>query len=216
MDFFKKPPDWVVNNSTEGARSFLENGGWYAVLGVIGLIVVWILWALASKIVRALVGGRKKKAPKLNLTENLMAIPAPPPLTGDRRLTVEGVPVRLRLVVLAPAGRAYEVNTAAAHQILDKVLPGLGQIAEDDQPLVRLWPFQLSYEGFANQFHNNTPKPEGEDEPSRWVLLAGRAHIGSNQIMLGLGLQAVKPTTVGRLHLDRHDWSNKLRIRTRE
>lgn len=216
MDFLLKPPQALTNNLPEGVRTFLENGGWLGVLGVGGLILLLLVWKIAAGIMKAFFKKPEKKERKLNLSEDLSAIPQPPPLTGDRRLTVEGVPVRMRLVVLAPAGRAYEVNPAAVNQILDKIMSGLGQIAQDDKPVVRIWPFQLSYEGFANSFHNNMPVPEGEDEPTRWVLAAGRAQMGNQQIMLGLALQAIKPTTVGRLHLDKHQWSSSLRIRTRE
>jgi hypothetical protein len=216
MDFLRKPPDWLTGAAPEGVRSFLENGGWYAVLGVAGLIILLILWLLVARLIRAVFGGGQDKDPTLVLDEDLEALPAPPPLTGDRRLTVEGVPVRLRLVVLAPAGRAHIINPMAVSQILDHALPGLAKIYADDRPQVRVWSLQLSYEGFANQFHNHMQVPGDEGDPSRWVLLAGRAQLDKNQIMLGLALQAGKPTTVGRLRLDKHEWTSTLRIRTRD
>jgi hypothetical protein len=216
MDFFSKPPDWVTSNLPEGMRAFLQNGGWYAVLGIGGLILLLIGCLVGKRVLAALGGSRPKKSSGEELEEDLRLIPAPPPLTGDRRLTVEGVPVRLRLVVAAPAGRAQEIDAPSVRQILDQVLPGLSKIADDDVPRTRIWPAQLSYEGFANKFHKNTPVPEGEHQPSRWVLMAGRAQLDKNQVLLGLALQAAQPTTVGRLRLDKYQWTTFLRIRTRE
>src|SRR5262249_45355839 len=132
------------------------------------------------------------------LEEDLESIgPAPPP-SGDRKLTIEGIPVRLRLVVLAPAGTGYEVSEGMAAKVLARVVPGLGDVIERDRPRTRVWPHQLSYEGFANTFHRNTPVPEGEDNPSPWVLLAGRADVGGRQVLVGLGLQAARPNRIGR------------------
>lgn len=212
MENLGKPPQWLLNSLPEGVRPLLEGSGWYIVLALLGLLVLLILFA----VVRSLFGKSRPKKDKTDLRIDLTAIPAPPPSTGDRRLTIEGTPVRLRLVVVAPAGRAYDINPEAIQALLNRVLPGLGDIAERDKPHVLIWPFQLSYEGFANQFHSNTPLPEGEDEPSRWVLAAGRAHLGSNQVLLGLGLLAVKPTTIGRRRVEMHDWPNVLRIRTKD
>ncbi len=216
MEFFRRPPDWLTRSAPEGVRTFLENGGWYVVLGALGLIVLLLLWIILRGLGRAFSRKQSDEEETPDLTEDLEVLPAAPPLTGDRRLTVDGVPVRLRLIVLAPAGRAYDINPAAVPQILDRILPGLGQICVDDQPQMRIWPFQLSYEGFANQFHNHMSVREKDNEPSRWVLLAGRAQFDRTQVMLGLALQSQKPTTVGRRRLDRHEWAGTLRIRTRE
>src|SRR5262249_24565712 len=150
-------------------------------------LVLLMLWML----LRSLFRRRRKRSPpkpRDDLEEDLESLPPAPQSTGDRRLTVEGVPVRLRLVVVAPAGTGYNVKPETINKVLDRVLPGLGAVAETDQPRTCIWPKQLSYEGFANTFHRNTPIPEGEHEPTRWVLVAGRADIGDHQILIGLGL----------------------------
>ena len=95
-------------------------------------------------------------------------------------------------------------------------MPGLGRICEADRPRVRVWPQQLSYEGFAKHFHRNTRIPEGERQLSRWVVVAGRAKFGSKQVMLGLALQAIKPNSIGRKTIDAHQWDELLRIRVRD
>ena len=122
----------------------------------------------------------------------------------------------MRLVVVAPAGNDAEVDIEEVQAMLERVLPGLSDICQGDRPRIKVWPRQLSYEGFAKLFRRNMMTPEGEGEPSRWILLGGRAKLGKQQIMLGLGLQAAKPTTVGRRTVDAHEWPTVLRVRVRD
>ncbi|MCI0463374.1 MAG: hypothetical protein L0Z62_41080 [Gemmataceae bacterium] len=205
-----KPPQWLSDLLPDEVRNFLEGGGWWLVLGVLALLILLLLWTL----VRGLFAG--KPAPvrrSADLEEDLESIGPAPPHSGDRKLTIEGVPVRLRLVVLAPAGDVMQVRAERAGEVLNRVVQGLADIVERDQPLVRVWPRQLSYEGFATSFHRNTPVPEGEKNPSRWILLAGRADLGGRQVLIGLALQAVKPTTIGRKTLKPHQWDTLLRLK---
>ena len=95
-------------------------------------------------------------------------------------------------------------------------MPGLGQICTADKPRVRIWPMQLSYNGFTTHFHRCTIVPEGDGELSPWVVVAGRAKLGKNQVMVGFALQALKPTSAGRLTLEAHEWESKLRVRVRD
>jgi hypothetical protein len=214
MDGLTTPPKWLTDQLPEGARTFLQEGGWLGILALLGLLLLFILWKAAGGLFR---GKRPTKVRRdKGLREDLATIPAAPPHSGDRKLTVEGVPVRLRLVIVAPAGTAYEVKPDAIPDVLDRVLPGLGDVWERDRPQTRVWPHQLSSEGFANTFHRSTPAPEGQGRPSRWVLVAGRADLGGRQVLIGLGLQAIKPTTVGRKTLKPHEWATVLRVRVLE
>jgi hypothetical protein len=212
MDELQKPPKWLTDLLPE-ARGFLEGGGWLAVLGVGGLLLLVLLWLTAGRMMRGLFRRAPEAPPQADLREDLAAIAPPPPHSGDVRLTVEGFPVRLRLVILAPAGTAYRLTPEMVPALLDRVVPGLGEAIKRDAPEVRIWPGQLSTEGFANTFHRNTPVPEGERKPSSWVLLAGRADLGERQVLVGLGLQAVKPHTIGRRTLKPHDWATTLRVK---
>ena len=214
MDILHKPPEWLIRLLPEGGvRDFFESWGWYVVLALVGLLVLLIL----SSLVKRMFGGqRSTPAGKSPLEENLGDYPPLAASTGDRQLRVEGVPVRLRLVVVAPAGNDADVDIDEADNLLERILPGLGEFRKGDKARVKVWPRQLSYEGFTKHFQRNMITPEGEGEPSRWVLLGGRAKLGKQQIMLGLALQAIKPTTIGRRTLEAHEWPTVLRVRVRE
>jgi len=214
-NFLKSPPDWLVKMVPEGsARDFVQGQGWYVILGIAALIILLIL----LRLLKSLVPRKEEKIEPVepDLKENLGAYPPPTPSTGDRQLRVEGVPVRMRLVVVAPAGQDADVDINEIEAMLETVLPGLGEICKGDRPRIKVWPRQLSYEGFTKHFQQNMITPESSGDMSRWILLGGRAKLGKQQIMLGMALLAVKPTTVGRRTVEAHEWPTVLRVRVRD
>src|SRR3982751_3310807 len=76
-----------------------------AIAAAVGLVVVFILIAILGGVLRLLFGKRKSEPTGPSLEEHLATYPPLKAGSGDRRLQVEGVPVRLRLIVLAPAGK---------------------------------------------------------------------------------------------------------------
>ncbi|MBI1916585.1 MAG: hypothetical protein HYS12_17895 [Planctomycetes bacterium] len=198
----------------ESVRPHLDGPVGYAVLAAVGLIALLILLLLVKYVLRALVGGWGKDD-ESGLRERLAEYPPPGP-PGSRRLTVEGIPVRVRLVVVAPVGKEHAIAEADVAGLVDGVLRGLRDVLAEDRPRVRVWPPQLSRQGFAPTFHRETEKPESEGRPSRWILVAGQASSGRKPILLGLALWADAPNTLGRVTLDTGRWGEALRIQTRE
>jgi hypothetical protein len=216
MEFLEKPPPWLTDALPEGLRDLLDKGGWWVLLGFAALVILLILWALLSRLVGALFGRRPVLLAPDELQERLADYPPPTTRSGRDQLTYEGLPVRLRLVVLAPAGKEHGITSEAVGPILERVVPGLGSIATHDQAQIRIWPSHLSYEGFAQRFHRNTPLPAGEYEPSPWIPLAGRAKLGRVQVLVGLALWAERATTLRRRTLEPHEWALALRVKQRE
>src|SRR5262245_65596443 len=99
MDFIRKPPEWLTDTFPD-LKGFLENGGWWGILAFLAVIALLIVWAILSRF--SSLFERKQPVPKDDREIDLDAIPEPAPSTGDRRLTVDGVPVRVRLIVVAP------------------------------------------------------------------------------------------------------------------
>jgi hypothetical protein len=192
---------------------------WYILLALAALVALVILYYLLRSLARFLprrLEEREGDRLESPLEEHLEEYPPPKPSTGDRQLKVEGVPVRLRLVAIAPAGKADVIDEEKIGEMLERLVPGLGEVFQADKPRVRIWPLQLSYEGFAKHFHRNTILPEEEGDPTPWVVLAGRAKLGKQQIMVGLALLASKPTTIRRRTLDSHEWPTVVRVRVRD
>jgi hypothetical protein len=185
----------------------------WAVAAGAGLLVVVVVLLLLRKLWRALFGRGEKPGAwdrELDIVLDDCPLPTRPP--GQRQLTVYHQPARLRLVVVAPVGRDGDIDATAVEKLLDRVVPGLGAAAQDDRPRVRVWPAQVSQHGFTASFHRHTPKAAGRGEPSRWVLLAGRAQAGRQPVMVGLGLWADEPNTLDRVNLEPHQWLDVLRL----
>jgi hypothetical protein len=181
---------------------------------VLLLALAWTVRALF----RALLG-RRVRAPidaDSEYIEDLAHCPMPQGQPGDWRLTVYHLPVRLRLVVVAPMGRDADLDATAVEQLLDHVVSGISDVARRDRPKIRVWPSQLSHTGFATAFHRRIRKPEPDGLASRWVLVAGRAQMGRQPLLLGMALWADEPNMVGRLTLEPHQWLDVLRLRKLE
>lgn len=216
MEEIKKNLDRVTEWLPPDVRNFLDGGGWWLVLGVVGLLALLAVWSLLRRLWRALFGRRqaREKDWDREYAEDLSACPLPPRGPGERRLTIYNLPVRLRLVVVAPAGTDADVDATAVERLLDRVVPGLGDVARNDRPRIRVWPPQLSHTGFSAAFHRRTHKSEAEDDPSRWVLVAGRVNLGRQAVLLGLGLWANELNTLGRKSLEPHQWLDVLRVKS--
>jgi hypothetical protein len=207
MDAINQALEPLTKLFPEPVQDFLTGGGWLGVFAFVLLVLVLLGWALVR---------RRRPRPEPDWDKdfrvNLEKCPLPVRPPGERRLTVYHVPVRLRLVVVAPVGTFGKLDATAVEKFLERVVPGLGVAAQEDRPRIKVWPQQLSHHGFAAIFHRCTLKPEPEGDPSRWVLLAGRAHIGKQPLLLGLGAWADEPNNIGRLNLEPHQWIDVVRL----
>jgi hypothetical protein len=190
---------------------------WWAIFGAAALVVLIVLSGVLGRIVRRLFG-RTQAPPDWDAQgqESLADYPPPPGPPGKRRLTVEGVPVRLRLVVIAPLGRRASIDSSAVEGTLNQVVYRLGAICREDEPQVRIWPQQLSQKGFAATFHRYVQKPEADGTPSRWILVAGHTPARPRPWLLGVALYADEPVTIGRLTLEPNRWAEVLRVQVVE
>ena len=114
--------------------------------------------------------GKKPVNLEGGLGEDLSQYPPAPDDAGPRRLAVHGRPVRLRLVVVAPAGKQAFAGDGEVESLLDGVLRGLGQVARQDRPRIRIWPPQLSQQGFAPTFFRlmRCPDPAVRRRTGSW------------------------------------------------
>jgi hypothetical protein len=169
---------------------------------------------VAGLVLLRIAAGRKKPHPDLErgLREDLADYPPPPP-AGKSQLTVNGEPVRVRLVVVAPTGKQQDpITPDDVPDLLDDVLRGLGAIVQADRPRVRVWPPQLSMTGFAPTFHRLVVSPDIGVEKSRWVKLAGPVRTGKQPILLGLALLADELVKFGDTPVEATEWRKLLVI----
>lgn len=173
-----------------------------AVGGAVLLLLLLILWVRR--------GRRPRLDPEAGLIENLGDYPPAGP--GPQRLFLQGQPVRLRLVVLAPMGKRPLPANGAVEPLLDQVLRGLGDIARQDRPRLRVWPPQLSAQGFGPTFFRLSRRPEQAGKPTPWVLAAGPVRAGGQQFLLGVAVCGEGPIEFGNVSLQANQWNEIFRI----
>jgi hypothetical protein len=212
MERIRKVLEPVIDTLPEPLREL-----WLVLLGLIALAILLPLAWYQRHNLRRLVGlppRPPREEPKLD--EDLTLLPPPPPVTRSHRLGVEGVPGRLRLVVIAPVGKGSSLDEKNVDELLDQVRWGLGAVAREDQAVIRIWPAQLSTHGFPALFQRRVRRGEPEDQPSRWVFLAGPTPPRPKSFLVGLALQTETPTNIGRLTMDPGQWIRSLHIEALE
>jgi hypothetical protein len=212
MDFFKNLLDNWAGLLPEGIR----DQGLVLFFGAVLLVLLPIAWFQRRNLQALVVRSFKPAAPPPVLDEDLGSYPPCENLPDVRRLTVEGVPARLRLVVVAPLGKGDQVSENQVEELLNQVLWGLGGLLAQDRPRIRIWPPQLSIHGFPAMFQRNLKKPEADDQSSHWVLVAGSTPPRPRSALLGLALYTDVATNIGRLNMEARDWANALQFQTLE
>lgn len=192
----KKAEDAINNNP-----QFLQ----YAAIGVGALVVLVILVKI--------LGGRKS-IPDMQKSqrEDLGEFPAPT-AAGARTLNLNGLKVRMRLIVVAPSGRQKEtISPEDVPNLLGDLIRGLQTVIKSDKPRIRVWPVQLSVDGFAPTFHRLVESPDADNKKSKWVRIAGPVKIGGKPYLLGMALWSDEPTKIGKIIMQQTSWGSDLKI----
>jgi hypothetical protein len=210
----------LTKHLPQPVQDFLEGGGWWVVLGVLGILALLWIRALVRKlrgVVRPLKrkkGKRRRRVPSpAPLRENLKLIGAGFTDVGPSRLVVKGLPARLRLVVMSMGTQGGgELSEDMADRVLDWIKDGLAEIAANDGPGVRVWPPFYSADGFATALQSNVPIPEPQGMKSHWVELAGAARMGRVVIHVGLLLYAEDVNNLRLIKVKNEQWLDSLAI----
>lgn len=187
-----------------------DEGRW-ACIGVVAALVFLLVLNSMLRRWRA----SKQELPNLELLEELATYPPAPTLaTSQKQLTLYGLPVRIRLIVLGPLGKdSGQLDEHDVESILEKMVPGLKDRLSQDLPRVRLWPTQLSHAGFVAAFRRNTQLPEGEARIRRWVLVVGKVLRDGSPVAVGMALQSSEENTLGPVVLQHaHQWMEVMRF----
>ncbi len=172
---------------------------------------------LISRGLRAWLGKRRRREPDRLRVEplDLATLGEEGPPAVFPRLEAYHLPMRLALAVLAPLGRAVPLPAESeVPALLDHMVPGLRHVMDLHRARARVWPEQLSAEGFTRRFfaHANLPGNHGQGTP--FCVLAGRFTAGEHAYVAGLVLVSDKPNNLGEIVVERETgWLDILRIR---
>src|SRR5437764_13974498 len=112
--------DWIPQE----VRDLLDVEAWWLIELTVSLLLLLLLGLLVRALWRALF---VRKRAKQDWDRDLMVVldecPLPVRPPGLQWLYIYHVPVRLRLVVLAPPGKDAEVDALAVETLLEGILP---------------------------------------------------------------------------------------------
>lgn len=182
-------------------------------LGGIAIVAGLLLIALAFRLFRRRAGPPESPAPDLHI--DLATLPEHGPDPEGPWLEIYGLPVRLAVVVLAPAGRNSPTpEESELSELTESLVPGLWEIVQAHRSLVRCWPFQLSTQGFAHSFFNNVQLPGDRGKGTPWCAVAGRFELGERQFLAGLIGVADRPNSLSQVTVTHvGQWLDVLRVR---
>lgn len=197
----------------ESIRGVLDGPLGIVVLLVVGAVAIFLLawgFSIAWRMVVGTSSGSRTREKK----EILANYPPPPPVSiTPKKLYVEGTRVRIRLLIVAPAGKELIITQDNVKGLMSEVVEDLGAIVNNDKPRIIIWPPQLSLQGFAPTFHRAVETPEAAGESSPWIVLAGPARVGPKKMLIGIALLSEKHMMMGRRDIEMERWHEILTVK---
>lgn len=131
------------------------------------------------------------------------------------RLEYYGTPVRLVVLVLAPAGRGAVLPPKdELRDMVEELIPGLAGVVDAHRPIFRRWPQQLSSQGFTQTFFTNIPLPGDRGKGTPWCSAAGKFECGGRQFLAGIVCRAETPNSLSQVVVQHHgQWHDVLRAK---
>ncbi len=181
-----------------------------------GVAAAAVVIVVALLLVRWLRTSRKvRRQPESDLFVDVGQLDAAGPPQQGPRLEFYGTPVRLAVVVVAPAGRHGELPPAGVlPSLMDRLVPGLPNVVAVHRPMICRWPAQLSTQGFAQSFFNQVALPGDRGKGTPWCSIAGKLQVGDRLFLVGLVCCANQSNGLSQVVVQYEgQWLDILRIR---
>lgn len=184
--------------------------GWAVWIALVAgaIIVLWFVWKLLGKRKTA------ADAPTDDLTIDVMRLGTEGPPTSPPRLEFYNVPVRLALIVMAPAGRVRDLPPIPQWgDLYDAIVPGLSKVVAAHRPKVCRWPAQASARGFAHLFFQHVRLPGQSGKGTPWSSAAGVMKVEGQPVLVGMVFRTAEPSAHGQEVIDSEEhWLRILRV----
>lgn len=182
-------------------------------VAVVALIVGLVLYRIGRRLLE--IRRRPREAPQIDLTIDVPNLPIANVEQASPRMEIYGIPAVVAAVVVAPSGRdAAEPPKRVAFHLLEAVTPGFGEVLAGHQPLLCIWPAQLSSQGFAQLFFMHARLPGDAGKGTNWTSAAGKVQWKGRPYLVGIVFHAEKPLELGQRVMEHPgQWIEMLRVR---
>ena len=186
---------------------------WSALPAAAAVIVLLMLAVVVWMLLRC--RPRPPEPGTLDLSIDVSSLPMTGPPAEGPRLEFYGTPVRLAAVVIAPVGRVGTIpSREQIPNVLEQLLPSLLAVVSSHQPVMRLWPSQLSSQGFTNAFFNKASLPGDRGKGTPWCSAAGKFTAFGKQYLAGLVCCSDQANGLSQLVIEHEgQWNDVLRVR---
>jgi hypothetical protein len=176
----------ITNHLPNPAQDFLNSGGWLLVIAGAGGLIAFRRRIHRNR--KQLVQPRAKRRPATPRIE-LAMIGDSLTYLGPRQATVQGVPARLRLVVMAPDAAATGAVAVPApmDQFLNTIHADLSSLSAADFPRADVWSDAEARTEFRKACEGRLEFPANTEQAAHWVVLMGTTtwHGLPTQVALG-------------------------------
>lgn len=181
---------------------------------ILALIVSLILFKIARSLLRVIFP-KKPPPPPPNLEIDVENLSVTDIDEAEPKLEIYGIPSVVVAVVVAPSGRdAEEPPKRVAFHLLEAVTPGFGEVLAGHQPLLAVWPTQLSTQGFSQIFFASARLPGDAGRGTNWTSTAGKVQWKGKSFLVGIIFRAEKPLELGQRIMEHAgQWVEMLRVR---
>jgi hypothetical protein len=160
-------------------------------------------------------GARERLRPATELLVDVASLDDSGPSAEGPHLEIYGTPVRLAVIVVAPAGRhGHLPPPGVLPGLMERLVPGLTEVIALQQPKICRWPAQLSSQGFAHAFFNQVALPGDRGKGTPWCSIAGKVQVGDRSFLAGLVLCSHGSNGLGQVVVQHEgQWLDVLRLR---
>jgi hypothetical protein len=197
-------------------QTFLDRGGWWLVLAIVLWVVASWLRSLCRRVIRVASHAPRRSRPRshkrdwtLDLREDLAPLGTTYTAPAGHVLTVQGVPARLRLLVMATRD-ARPLDEEMAHRVLDCIQRGMGEVVGGDYPRIRVWPRKVAGSSFPQYFERFVSPPGSASRRSHWALLTGTVLCGRQEVNVGLALYTDERNHIRSVRVPAGRWRDYL------
>jgi hypothetical protein len=204
----------VTKHLPHPAQSFLNAGGWLLVFAGLGGFIV--AWPKIKRNRKEMLRPRSKRRAVHHQHVKLAMIGDSVTSLGERQATVNGIPARLRHIIMVPpagvTGKAATPTPVA--QFLDTIRPDLSTLSAADYPKAEVWSDSHARSHFRKTLETRIEFPEPAGQPSPWLILHGPVKWSGSTVQVALAFLLNTPTTARIMELNATQWKEAIGARS--